>query len=178
MDDQRLNSAHLLLSPRREHYRCARAALLGARGWVTLGAEGLQALLRAEADSSALVPAGPDRLLPGTRFLLLDHQAGWAHVLKTGLNTLGRFPNNDIVLEELTVSRRHCVVLVHARGACELHDTASLNGTIVNGQRVRQCVRLTSGDRIQLARRMLLFVSERDYQAAYQDESHPDTLCE
>ena len=178
MDDARLNSAHLLLSPRRAQYRQAREALLGARGWLTLGAEQLQALVRAEADSSALAPGWPDRVLPGTRFLLVDHQAGWGHVLKPGLNTIGRFKNNDIVLDEPTVSRRHCVLLVHARGNCELHDTASLNGTFVNGRRVGMPVRLTSGDWLRLSSRLLLFVSERDYQAAYEDESHPDTLCE
>lgn len=178
MDDPRLNSMHLGISPRRQQYRAAREALLGARGWLTLGAEQLRGLLGAGDDSSALLPVRPEEILAGTRFLLVDHQAGWGHVLKPGLNTIGRLRNNDIVLEERTVSRRHCVLLVHARGAGELHDTASLNGTFVNGQRVRQPVRLTSGDWIQVDRRLLLFVSERDYQASYQDESHPDTLCQ
>jgi hypothetical protein len=178
MDDARLNSAHLLLSPRREQYRQAREALLGARGWLTLGAERLQALVRAGDDSSALLPGWPDRVLPGTRFLLVDHQAGWAHVLKPGINSIGRFNNNDIVLDGPMASRRHCVLLVHARGTCELHDTASRNGTFVNGRRVEAPVRLTSGDWLRLSSRLLLFVNERDYRAAYEDESHPATLCE
>ena len=42
---------------------------------------------------------------------------------------VGRFPDNDIHFVELCVSRRHCVLLVHAWGGCDLHDTASRNGT-------------------------------------------------
>jgi pSer/pThr/pTyr-binding forkhead associated (FHA) protein len=40
------------------------------------------------------------------------------------------------VLAPIHVSRRHCVVLVHASGGCEVYDTASRNDTRVNGRRV------------------------------------------
>src|SRR5262249_22592387 len=85
MDDPRLNSMHLGITPRRQQYPAARDALLGARGWLTLGAEQLRGLLDAGDDSSALVPVRPEQVLAGTRFLLVDHQAGCGHVLKTGL---------------------------------------------------------------------------------------------
>jgi adenylate cyclase len=88
--------------------------------------------------------------------LLIDQQTGCSYPLKIGLNTIGRSRNNDIVLEEPLVSRRHCALLVHAGGGCELHDTASRNGTLVNGQLVRQPVQLASGDRIEVCPRTLL----------------------
>jgi hypothetical protein len=172
MADPRLDSTHLLF-PRRQDYRRARENLLGERGWLTMGAEQLRALVGAEDDSSAL---RPDGLLPCTRFLLVDHQAGWSFPLRIGLNTVGRLPTNDLVLEETYVSRRHCVLLVHAQGGCELHDTASLNGTFVNGQRVRQPVRLASGDGIQVCSRLLRFVREEDYQGPDQGPDHPATV--
>jgi hypothetical protein len=52
--------------------------------------------------------------------------------LRVGLNAVGRLPENDIVLARRYVSRRHCVFLVHTDGGCEVHDTASRNGTLVN----------------------------------------------
>ena len=111
----------------------------------------------------------PDQVLPGTKFLLVDPRAGVARPLRVGLNTIGRFPSNDIVLEDRCISRRHCVILVHARGGCELHDTASLNGTFLNGRRVREPARLTSGDCIRVYDRPLLFESEADDPAAPED---------
>lgn len=92
---------------------------------------------------------------------MLDRQTGREYPLKVGLNTIGRFRNNDVVLEEprdrISVSRRHCVVLVHATGGYELHDVASRNGTYVNGQRLTQPIWLESGDVIRVARRVLVF---------------------
>jgi hypothetical protein len=174
MADPRLDSVHLGFLPRRQDYRRARQALLGERGWMTLGAEQLRGFLGGGDDSEALLQ--PEQILPGTKFLLVDHEAGDTYPLRTGLNTVGRLPNNDIVFAPLEVSRRHCVLLVHARGGCELHDTASLNGTSVNGNRVKHQVRLNSGDWIQLPKKLLLFVSEKDYLAGDEDDDHPDTI--
>jgi pSer/pThr/pTyr-binding forkhead associated (FHA) protein len=62
-----------------------------------------------------------------------------------GINTIGRFPENDVVLTAHIVSRRHCIVVVHATGGCEVYDTASRNGTWVNRRRVGR-VDLLPGD--------------------------------
>jgi pSer/pThr/pTyr-binding forkhead associated (FHA) protein len=56
------------------------------------------------------------------------------------VNALGRFCENDLVLTPNHISRRHCLILVHATGGCELSDTASRNGTWVN------CDRATRAD--------------------------------
>jgi hypothetical protein len=178
MADPRLDSCHFGLIPRRQAYRRSREAVLEARGLMTLAGEQLRGLLGAEDDWPSLMPFRPDQVIPGTRFLLVDHQADCYFLLETGLNTIGRLPNNDIVLEDNWISRRHCVIIVHACGGCELHDTASLNGTWVNGQRVQQPVRLASGDWIQVCHRLLLFVSEKDYQAERGNDANPATdLC-
>jgi hypothetical protein len=154
----------------------ARVALRGARGWLTLAAEGIRGLLGAADEWPGLLPVRPEHLVPGPKYLLVDHQAGRLYPLKTGLNTIGRLPGNDIVIEESTVSRRHCAILVHAWGGCELHDTASRNGTLVNGRPFRQSIRLASGDQIQVDQRVLLFVSEDDYQADVEADGHPSTV--
>ena len=112
---------------------------------------------------------------PGAAFLLIDDVADCTYPLRTGLNTLGRHRDNDIVLTEPVVSRRHCVLIVHARGGCELHDTASLNGTFVNGMPIHEPTRLASGDRITLCGRPLLFVCVKDCEAREEDDAGSNT---
>jgi hypothetical protein len=170
MSDPRLDSCHLDF-PRRQQYRRAREALLDARGWLTMTGEQFRALM-AEADEWLI---RLDRLLPGSNYLLVDQAADSAYPLKTGLNTIGRLPDNDICIDDRYISRRHCVLLVHAWGGCDLHDTASRNGTFVNGVRVTRPVRLTSGDSIQLGDRHLLFVAAKDCQVEDHD-AHPETV--
>ncbi len=53
----------------------------------------------------------------------------YIHPLKVGFNTLGRLSENDVVLSDACISRRHCAILVHHSKLCELHDIASTNGT-------------------------------------------------
>ncbi len=175
MSDSRFNSVHLEF-PRRQRYREQRDAVLAARGILTRTAECALGFVGEAEDWPSLLRAAPERLLPGAAFYLVDEPDEGAYLLKVGLNTIGRKSNNDIVLADRAISRRHCVVVVHARGGCELHDTASLNGTFVNGRRIKDAVQLTSGDEIVLCRRRLMFVSAADLLAAPADASGSATL--
>lgn len=77
--------------------------------------------------------------------------------LRVGMNSIGRLPDNDVVIRDECVSRRHCAVLVHSDLRCELHDVASKNGTLLNGKKIPQPTRLQSGDQITLCNRRLTF---------------------
>lgn len=175
MNDPRFNSGHFESLGRRQNYRRAREVLLGARGWMTLAVEHVHGMVGDSDDWPALLPLRPDQVLPGAKFVLIDRQTRQGHALHPGLNTIGRFPENDIILEPISVSRRHCALLVHSRGVCELHDTASRNGTFVNDQHIRQQVRLHSGDRIRIGPVELLFVAEKDCPPGDRDLDYPDT---
>ena len=72
--------------------------------------------------------------------------------IKYGNNRVGRFDDNDILIDDIYVSRRHCCIVVHSNGSAEIFDTASKNHTWVNGKRVQRCW-LKSGDEIKLANR-------------------------
>jgi hypothetical protein len=61
---------------------------------------------------------------------------------------LGRSPAADVMLEHLSVSRRHAVVAVRDEVVVVLDDR-SLNGVVVNGERVGEAV-LAHGDEIRL----------------------------
>ncbi len=71
---------------------------------------------------------------------------------------MGRLPDNDVVIDDPTVSRRHCAIVVHSTLVVELHDVASKNGTTINGKRLEGPTRLKDGDEICLCDRKLTVV--------------------
>src|SRR5580658_5076141 len=64
-------------------------------------------------------------------------------------NSLGRHPNNSIQLLDKIVSKEHCIVELR-EGQFLLRDLGSLNGTYINGERVRGEQFLRHGDEIAL----------------------------
>lgn len=82
--------------------------------------------------------------------------AGTELRLREGENVLGRDPDAAVQLESPSVSRAHAVIRVDASGAV-LEDLASRNGTRVNGRIVTGPVRLSDGDRIDVAEEQLGF---------------------
>src|SRR4051812_6042328 len=69
---------------------------------------------------------------------------------------LGRSPSADIVLDHVTVSRRHAV-LSEENGRYVLLDDRSRNGVLVNGERVGRSV-LRNGDVIHLGEVIMRYV--------------------
>ncbi len=65
------------------------------------------------------------------------------------VNSLGRHPNNSIQLLDKIVSKEHCIVEIRD-GQYLLRDLGSLNGTYINGERVRGEQFLRHGDEIAL----------------------------
>jgi hypothetical protein len=155
MTDPRLNSIHLEL-PRRHDFRAARELLLNARGSHTVCAEAAGELAGLAPNLTAIDKPGADEAI-AAKFVLMDRDN--VYPLKIGLNTIGRMPDNDVVLEDAFVSRRHCAVLVHAGDTCELHDVASKNGTLLNGRKISGPTRLKSGDEIGMCNKHLVFVA-------------------
>jgi FHA domain-containing protein len=64
--------------------------------------------------------------------------------------TIGRTPDNSIAIDNLAVSNRHARIEVQ-QGRMILDDQGSLNGTFVNGQRVKRAA-LKDGDVISLGK--------------------------
>ncbi len=70
--------------------------------------------------------------------------------------TLGRDPQSDIFLGDITVSRKHAKVSVD-ESKVEVKDVGSLNGTYVNGKRVEAQI-LKHGDELQIGKFKLIFL--------------------
>ncbi|MGA7669428.1 MAG: FHA domain-containing protein [Nitrolancea sp.] len=81
---------------------------------------------------------------------------------------IGRYPNNDVVLDHPTVSAYHAEVTLRPDGRHELVDRESRNGTRINGSPVRSAI-LRDGDQITLGAITLHYLvrptSERQIQA-------------
>ncbi|MDD2461691.1 MAG: ATPase, T2SS/T4P/T4SS family [Kiritimatiellae bacterium] len=71
-------------------------------------------------------------------------------------NTVGRSPDNHIVLNDPKVSRTH-LRLVWRDGACWAEDAGSTFGTWRNGEKMSGPVRLAAGDRLTLGGYELVF---------------------
>jgi hypothetical protein len=154
--DPRLLSVHLEGNPRRDAFRAARGRVENAAGGHTLAGDVRLPLGSEHRELKTLAPHEVPVKSAGTQCWLLDR--GKQVPLKVGLNSIGRLPDNDVVIDDATVSRRHCAILVHSDLTTEVHDVASKNGTTVNGQKIHGPTRLRDGDEIGLSEHRLTFV--------------------
>jgi pSer/pThr/pTyr-binding forkhead associated (FHA) protein len=111
--------------------------------YVPLGDRGDHPLTREEAGSivglegfALVVERGPS--------------TGLTYMLREGSTTVGRHPESDIFLNDVTVSRQHCRFVV-AAGSATVEDSGSTNGTYVNDERVDEAV-LRAGDEVLIGR--------------------------
>ncbi len=84
-------------------------------------------------------------------------RAGLGWVLKEGVTTVGRHPDSDIFLDDITVSRHHCRLILDASGLT-VEDSGSTNGTYVNGERVDRA-HLAPGDEVIVGKFRLVVAS-------------------
>jgi hypothetical protein len=93
-----------------------------------------------------------DELPPGVGLLVVRHgpAAGSSYRIDQPETSIGRSPDSDIFLDDITVSRRHVVIDKDDQGL-RLRDVGSLNGTYVNHERVDDA-RLHYGDEVQIGR--------------------------
>jgi pSer/pThr/pTyr-binding forkhead associated (FHA) protein len=110
-----------------------------------------------EGEAAEEFPFPEDELEAGQALVLVKHgpNAGSTFLLDHEVTTVGRNPESDVFLDDVTVSRRHAEV---RRREVEwfVHDLGSLNGTYVNGERV-DVAKLASGDEVQIGRFKLVF---------------------
>ena len=84
-------------------------------------------------------------------------RSGESFALQGDRMTVGRRPDSDVFLDDVTVSRDHAVI-VHRGHDYYLDDCGSLNGTYVNRKRI-ESHRLADGDELQVGKYKLAFLS-------------------
>jgi hypothetical protein len=99
-----------------------------------------------------------DQLPDGMGMLIVRRgpNEGSTFVLDDDSTSIGRHPESDIFLDDVTVSRRHAV-LRRVNGGYEVSDAGSLNGTYVDHERVENAP-LRDMHELQIGRFVLTFV--------------------
>jgi pSer/pThr/pTyr-binding forkhead associated (FHA) protein len=107
----------------------------------------VEAVLNGAPDKAmVVVHRGANR---GSRYLISEERT-----------SIGRSPESEIFLDDVTVSRSHAVIERNG-SAFSLNDLGSLNGTYINNQSLKTAP-LTCGDEIQIGKFHLIFVSARN----------------
>jgi len=107
-------------------------------------------LLPADREALAALPAGSALLV-----VRRGPNAGSRFLLDADVTTVGRSPDSDIFLDDVTVSRRHAEFVRSAQGFL-VRDVGSLNGTYVDRNLIQEAL-LRDGDEVQVGKYRLVF---------------------
>ena len=112
-----------------------------------------------ETELDEEVHISPDELAGGRGVLIVKRgpNAGSKFFIDSDNTEIGRHPDSDIFLDDITVSRRHAQIK-RSGTSFKLQDVGSLNGTYVNKERVEDGP-LHAGDEIQIGKFKLVFLS-------------------
>jgi FHA domain-containing protein/zinc ribbon protein len=83
-------------------------------------------------------------------------RAGESFAIEGERTTIGRSPDANVFLDDVTVSRNHAL-LVRRREGLYIDDLGSLNGTYVNRRRI-ESHRLEHGDELQVGKYKLTYL--------------------
>jgi pSer/pThr/pTyr-binding forkhead associated (FHA) protein len=86
--------------------------------------------------------------------------AGTRFALEADTTRIGRHPDSEIVLDDITVSRRHAEI-VRRGDRYEVLDSGSLNGTYLNQTRI-EAELIHHGDEVQIGKFRLVFFERSD----------------
>ncbi|OBF57938.1 oxoglutarate dehydrogenase inhibitor [Mycobacterium sp. 852002-50816_SCH5313054-b] len=121
---------------------------------------GTQFLDEPDEGSPAAVAETVEELPSGSALLIVKRgpNAGSRFLLDRPVTSAGRHPDSDILLDDVTVSRRHVEFRLDEGGNWAVADVGSLNGTYVNRQPVDSAV-LANNDEVQIGKFRLVFLS-------------------
>ncbi|HYN33887.1 MAG TPA: FHA domain-containing protein [Ilumatobacteraceae bacterium] len=114
----------------------------------------------AGSDDDLVVAIGELPNEVGVLIVRAGAQAGARFALDEVVTHLGRHPDSEISLDDITVSRRHAEIERTPDGYV-VTDAGSLNGTYVNQERIDKML-LRHGDELQIGKFRLVFFERPD----------------
>lgn len=106
---------------------------------------------------SAPAPAASEPAAKADLRVVRGPQSGCVYELTRKVSSVGRSPQCDIFLNDMTVSREHALIALTEKGYV-ITDRNSYNGLWVNNKAVDTCL-LKNGDAIQIGTFCLIFES-------------------
>lgn len=95
----------------------------------------------------------------GILLILKGAALGARYLLDAAQTKLGRDMSNEIILDDITVSRSHA--LITKSNGYRLKDLGSLNGSYVNAVAVKESV-INAGDEVQIGKyHLTLFIGDK-----------------
>ena len=95
----------------------------------------------------------------GMLLILKGAGSGARYLLDAAQTKLGRDMSNEIILDDITVSRSHA--LITKSNGYRLKDLGSLNGSYVNAVAVKESV-INAGDEVQIGKyHLTLFIGDK-----------------
>lgn len=91
--------------------------------------------------------------------LTLDGDVLGYHFLDQARFSIGRKPNNDMHIDDSSVSKEHAVILTVGNDQI-LEDLDSTNGTLVNGSKIKKHI-LQNNDVIDIGRYQIRYVNQK-----------------
>jgi hypothetical protein len=131
---------------------------LGLRGIDTPGSVSASELFLQKSDSSIRSMIDEICVSGSHKAMLVIHRGpaqGSRFLLDTDVVSIGRSPESDVFLDDVTVSRKHAQIL-RSGNEFSISDMHSLNGTYVNSISVTNQL-LRMGDEIQIGKFHALF---------------------
>ena len=107
-----------------------------------------------EERETLAAPSRPDR---ATLVIRSGGRAGETYEITAKRTTIGRHPDADIFLDDVTVSRNHAVIAKEA-DSFVINDDNSLNGTYLNRRRIEHQA-LADGDELLIGKFKLTFIA-------------------
>jgi hypothetical protein len=123
------------------------------------GGEGVSTAAYQVDESGELRPVDLERVTADGATLVIRSgggRAGEAFELGEEQTRVGRSPESDVFLDDVTVSRNHAL-LVRRRDGVYIDDLGSLNGTYINRRRI-DSHKLADGDELQIGKYKLTYL--------------------
>jgi ABC-type multidrug transport system ATPase subunit/pSer/pThr/pTyr-binding forkhead associated (FHA) protein len=144
-DDPLVSREHCVLEPRADGWLLTDR---GSRNGTFAGAERVRAILVRPGEQHVLrLGSATDGVTVTVRV-----EGGTLHPIGHGGLAIGRVADNDVVVDDLLVSRYHATVQPLGDGRLLVTDLGGRNGTFVNGHRVGRAA-IAPGDRLTVGRR-------------------------